>query len=538
MDLAALLKNPDILLEDIDRLRCEDHLLPFVRRHWKVLEPVVPLCEGWPLEAICEHLEAVTDGEITRLLINVPPGFMKSLLTNCFWPAWEWGPQKLMHHRFVTFSYAASLTERDNGRFRDLLISPQFQNLWGKQFKLTKVGETKIQNNRTGWKFASSIGGVGTGERGNRILLDDPHNIKEGESDAVRQETCRWFRESMSNRLNDVSRDAIVIIMQRVHEADVSGEILSAGLGYEHLMIPMEWDQRRYVTSIGWTDPRQDDDDLAWPDRFPPKVVSDLKRDLGEYGYAAQYQQMPAPRGGGILKRGWWRRWDENECRTHGVPINHYPGFDYVIASLDTAYTERQENDYSALTVWGLWKDRRGVGRLMLTAAWEERLHLHDLVQRCLDTCRQMKVDRLLIEAKAAGHSAAQEIRRLMFDEIRSKMIGNLPTTLSSFGVELINPRGMDKVARAYSIAPLFEEGLIWAPGYEDGTWREWADKVITECAVFPKAAHDDLVDSVTQAIRYLRNIGLAERSLEAETRVKQSLQFKGRAAQQPLYPS
>lgn len=538
MDLATLLRSSDSILEEVDRFRCEEHLLPFVRRHWHVLEPQTQLQEGWPLEAICEHLEAVTAGQINRLLINVPPGFMKSLLTNVYWPAWEWGPKYLKHYRYVTFSYAASLTERDNGRFRDVLLSRQFQDLWGKQFKLTKVGETKIQNNQTGWKFASSIGGVGTGERGNRILLDDPHNVKEGESDAVRQETCRWFRESMSNRLNDVSRDAIVVIMQRVHESDVSGEILSAGLGYEHLMIPMEWDQRRYVTAIGWTDPRDDDDELAWTARFPPKVVDDLKRALGEYGYASQYQQMPAPRGGGILKRDWWKRWDEMECLKYGVSADRYPSFEYVIASLDTAYTEKQENDFSAFTAWGLWKDRRGLSKLMMIAAWEERLHLHDLVEKTIASCRQLRVDRLLVEAKAAGHSAAQEIRRLMMDEFRAKTVGPMPSSLSRFGVELINPRGADKVARAYSVAPLFEEGMIWAPGYEDGTWRDWVDMVITECAVFPKGAHDDLVDSLTQAIRYLRNVGLAERPVERDTRVKERLQFKGRSGQTPLYPA
>lgn len=538
MDIADLLANPDAILDQIAKLDCEERLLPFVRRHWRVLEPVATLVEGWALDAVCEHLEAVTAGHITKLLINVPPGFMKSLLTNVFWPAWEWGPKGLTHHRYVTFSYAASLTERDNGRFRDLLVSPEFQRLW--QVKLTKVGEVKIQNNRTGWKFASSIGGVGTGERGDRILLDDPHNVKEGESDPVRQETCRWFRESMSNRLNDIIHGATVVIMQRVHEADVSGEILTAGLGYEHLMIPMEWDRRAYTTSIGWRDPRAEDDvenALAWPERFPQVAVDDLKKALGEYGYAAQYQQLPAPRGGGILRRDWWRRWDETESLGHGIPKGHYPHFDYVVASLDTAYTEKQENDYSAMTVWGLWRDRKGLSRLMLMFGWHERLALNDLVTKVIGTCRKHRVDRLLIEAKASGQSAAQEIRRLMYDEIRSRTVSPMPTT-AAFGIELINPRGGDKVARAHSVTALFEEGLIWAPGFDDGTFRDWAELVVAECAVFPKGAHDDLVDSVTQAIRYLRNVGLAERPIERETRIKEKLMFKGRSSSQPLYPA
>lgn len=532
VDIEELLKNPDALFRELDRVDCEEHLLPFVRRHWKVLEPEAPLVEGWPLEAICEHLEAVTRGDIKRLLINVPPGFMKSLLTNVFWPAWEWGPQHKEHLRYVTFSYAASLTERDNNRFRDLLISHEFQSIWGNRFKLTKVGETRVQNNRTGWKFASSVGGVGTGERGDRIILDDPHNVKEQESEAIRSETVRWFRESMSNRLNNISKGAIIVIMQRVHEADVSGEILTVGMGYEHLMIPMEWDGRRYTTSIGWTDPRTEDDDLAWPERFPPDSVDQLKIDLGPYGYPSQYQQVPAPRGGGYLKREWWTAWDEDAAKEHGVKPDHFPGCDYVIASLDTAYTEKQENDYSAMTVWGIWRDRRGQSKLMLLHAWKERLTLPDLVRKAIEECRKYKVHRLLIEAKASGISAAQEIRRMLAEENRANRLSKG----FDFGVELINPKGADKVARLVSVTNLFVDGLIYAPGYKDGSWREWVEMVISECAIFPRGAHDDLVDSLTQALRYLRDIGLAERPIEATTRAKERLMFRGQKPG-PLYP-
>ena len=173
-------------------------LLQFVKDFWHVLEPETKFVDGWPLEVICRHLEAVTAGEINRLLINVPPGFMKSLLTDVFWPAWEWGPMNLEHMRYVTFSYSSSLTERDNQRFGDLICSEEYQELYGDRVQVKKRGEKIVSNARTGWKLASSIGGVGTGQRGNRIILDDPHNVKEAESDTVRQEAVRWFREAMS----------------------------------------------------------------------------------------------------------------------------------------------------------------------------------------------------------------------------------------------------------------------------------------------------------------------------------------------------
>ncbi len=148
------------------------------------------------------------------------------------------------HLRYVTFSYSSTLTERDNGRFRDLMMSPEFQTLWGERFNLKKIGETLVSNDKTGWKLATSVRGVGTGQRGNRVIFDDPHNVKEAESDAVRGETVRWFEEGMENRLNDLKHDAIVVIMQRVHEMDVSGAIINNG-DYVHLFIPMEYEHGR-----------------------------------------------------------------------------------------------------------------------------------------------------------------------------------------------------------------------------------------------------------------------------------------------------
>src|SRR5580658_1651982 len=164
-------------------------LYAFVKYFWHILEPGTQFVDGWPIEAICEHLEAVTFGEIRLLLINIFPGAMKSLLVDVFWPAWEWGPQELGHLRYVAFSYSSSLTERDNAKFRDLITSGEYKAMYGEAVTARKTGETKVTNTKQGWKLASSVSGVGTGERGDRVVLDDPHNVKESESDAVREET-------------------------------------------------------------------------------------------------------------------------------------------------------------------------------------------------------------------------------------------------------------------------------------------------------------------------------------------------------------
>lgn len=494
-------------------------LLSFVKYFWHVLEPGTTFVDGWPLEAICEHLEAVTFGEIQNLLVNVPFGFMKSLLTDVFWPAWEGGPMKMPHLRYVAFSYSASLTERDNGKYRDLILSVDFQMMYGDVVKVRKTGETKVSNFQHGWKLASSVGGVGTGERGDRIILDDAHNIKESESETVRNETVRWFRESMSSRLNNMEKSAIVIIMQRVHESDVSGVILDMELPYVHLCIRMEfvWDADEngepYANEIGWVDPRwrPDPDEcegvLAWPERFSENVVEKLKITLGPYSYAGQAQQTPEARGGGILKRHFWQPWE-----------GKFPAFSYIFASLDGAFTEDETNDPSALSIWGVFENEVGHNRAMLISAWRKYLEFEgqrlkpeagetqrDFMERQMQewgliewtahTCTYWKVDRLLIEAKASGISASQSLQK----RYRNR----------NWSVELVDPKG-DKMARAIAVQPTFAQKMIYAP-WMGTEWREWARMVIDECAVFPFGKHDDLADTCTQATKHLRDLGLLE---------------------------
>lgn len=541
-------------------------LIAFIRHFWSILEPETKFVDGWALWSICEHLEAVTFGEITRLLINVPPGFAKSIIVDCFWPAWEWGPMNKAHLRYVAFSYSASLTERDNGKFRDLITSEGFQALYGDRVQLRNKTTIKVFNTKTGWKLASSVGGVGTGERGDRVILDDPHNVKESESEQVRGETVRWFRESLSSRFNDLETGTLVVIMQRVHEDDVSGTILALELDYCHLMIPMEYEWLRQTdgegnpieTDIGWTDPRYDergadfcDGALAWPERFSEVALERTKKEVGPYAWASQYQQAPAPRGGGIFQRDWWQLWE---------PGTHH--FDFVIASVDGAFTEKEENDPSAMTVWGIRRDEV-TERPQIVLVWAWRKHLKfsgprlerltktavidgqtwhpDIVlpgmdrteitrrnrlykRRCAaqwglvewiaDTCEERKVDLLLIEGKASGISAAQEL-------------GNR-YRVRKWGIQVEQVKG-DKVARALAAQPTFSQGLVHAPDFE------WAEMVIDEMATFPKSKHDDLTDSATQAINYLRRVGLAQSEEEAAAQAIEPLLHKSKM--KPLYP-
>lgn len=518
-------------------------LMAFVRYHWSILEPETPLVDGWALWAICEHLEAVTYGEITRLLINVPPGFMKSLLVDVFWPAWEWGAIGKASIRYVTFSYSATLTERDNNRFSDLLTSDRYLRLWSANVTPAKTGQQRVTNTQKGWKLASSVGGVSTGERGDRVILDDPNNVKDAESVIVRNETIRWFRESMSNRLNNLETGVIVIIMQRVHEDDVSGAILSLGLDYCHLMIPMEYDSSRALddngelitTQIGWVDPRcvptapeTNDGELAWPERFPDAVVERTKVEVGPYAYAGQYQQRPAPRGGGIIETAWWQVYETHD--------NKYPPFELVVASVDSAFTSNQQNDPTGMTVWGVWY-KEGKRRLMLMDAWRKHLafsgvrtpYMQDeskaayarrtqptwgLLEWIQHTCERWKVDKLLIEGKASGLSAAQELQNRYGRQ--------------DWSTQLCPVKG-DKVARCLAVQSVFSQLGIYAP------IRDWSDMVINEMAVFPAGKYDDLTDSSTQAIKWLRDNGMAPTDEEFLFMQNEELMLKPKL--KALYP-
>jgi len=499
-----------------EKAAAENSLIAFIRQAWHIVEPGQHYIHGWHIDCLAEHLEAVTNGEINRFLANVPPGAMKSLLVSVFWPAWEWGPRNLAHYRYIGASHAQSLAIRDATKMRRLVSSDWYQSRWGDRVKLTRDvnAKTKFENEATGFREATAADTI-TGSRGDRVIIDDPHSVSSAASDAERASTIEWFLEAVPTRLNNPVSSAIVVIMQRLHEEDVSGVIIDKELGYTHLLLPMEYDPAlSFYSGISFEDPRTEEGELLFPERFPREVVERDKRVMGSYAVSGQFQQSPAPRGGGIIKREHWQLWDDAEAQLHGCKAGTYPPFEYVVASLDTAYTEKEENDPSALTVWGVWIDRHEHRRLMLVSAWTERLELNALVDRAAATCTKFKCDRLLIEAKASGLSVAQEIRRLYGRE--------------NWSVQTFNPGNADKVARAYAVQGLFESGLIYAPN------RLWAETVINQCSIFPKGKHDDLVDTVTMALHHLRLINMAELPSEQTMIIEDSI--RDWKQPQPLY--
>lgn len=489
----------DMIRKERDRRNASASLYEFVKQSWHVVEPGVKFIESWHIKEICEHLEAVTSGDIRRLLINIPPRHSKSTIVSVMFPAWEW--LTTPEEKYLCASYSGNLSIRDNLKTRRLIQSPWYQERWGHLFSLAgdQNAKQRFENNQTGYRIATSVGGTATGEGGSRLLLDDPHGAQDAQSDTMRESALEWFDMVWSTRLNDPKRDAMITIMQRLHERDISGHILEDIGGWEHICIPAEWDGKKRTTVLGGYDPRKTVGELICPERFGEDEVTRLKQLLGTYGSSGQLQQDPTPNEGGILKTKYFQLWPADK----GLPQ-----FEYILQSYDCAFTEKTTGDPTACTVWAVftYNGRRNV---MLIDAWDEHLSYPELRTRAIKDWtteygginkdnpfnRARRPDRVLVEAKASGQSLLQDLR------------------LAKVPAVGYNPGMADKVSRAHQAAPTLELELLWVPesGKNRGHMVSWAQPFIKQLSKFPVAEHDDYVDTFTQAIIYLKNDGWFE---------------------------
>lgn len=458
----------------LNKLTSEDSLINFAEVMWPVIEPGRDFVRGWAIEAICEHLEAVSRGEIRKLLINVPPGLMKSLSTNVLWPAWEWGPRNRPDLRYIGASYSQDLTIRDNRRCRQIIESPMYQALWGDRVQLVSDQNAKVRydTSKRGFKIATSIGGVATGERGDRFVIDDPHNVKTAESETKLEEVAQWFTEVVPTRVNDINLSAFVVIMQRVHERDVSGLILAQELGYEHLELPMEYEpSRKCFTGIGFEDPRTEEGELLFPERFDEVGVRDLKRTLsawgGQYAVSGQLQQRPTPRGGGMFKV------DKEEVMRRALDVAPKGG--RPVRGWDIAGSTRKKSPFTASVRMKIVRDT-----IYIEDVTRERKEIEEAEQHIEDTARE---DRMAVDQdlpQDPGQSGKSQKRAL------AKRLAGLSFSFS--------PETGSKEDRAIPFASQWNAGnvvLIKGP---------WNDAYLAELSSFPRGEYKDQVDASSRA--------------------------------------
>jgi predicted phage terminase large subunit-like protein len=385
-------------------------------------------------------------------------------------------------------SYGATLAEVAAVKMRRLVMGPWYQEHWGGRVKILsdQASRSDFGNSAGGERISNSIEGGILGRGGDIQIIDDPHKVKGAESDVERESTLTAMREGLPTRITDPRISARILVMQRLHAADATDYALNNWREPRHTMLPMRFDPDRACE----VDVREEDGELLWPLVWTDEAVDSESAELGTYGTAGQLQQSPIPRGGGIIATEQWQLWEGDD----------YPPFGTCVASLDTAYKIKQEADYNALTVWaGFAHPESGKPKVMLRDAWRARLSLSDLVARVVKTCRDHKVDVLLIEDASRGLDVQDEIYQLIGKrEIRIILI----------------PPAADKAARLMSTEPLFSNSIVYAPD------REWAQDVIDEVSVFPRGRHDDYVDSTSQALNYLRRTGVAVRREEHDEEV------------------
>ena len=493
----------DCSLQELERYALLEDYHRFIRKSWNVMDPGVPFIDGMPIEAVTDHVQALMEGTLgTRnLLINIPPRCMKSTSVSVALVPWVWAHPEWAHLKFLYTSYAGDLSMRDSVKARRLIKSPWYQERFGGVYQLTGDQNVKgrFDNNQNGTRLATSVGGGGTGEGGDVIICDDPHNAAEAESDAVREGTVTWWRETMSTRGNNPNTVKRIIVMQRLHEADLSGYVLANELeDYTHLCLPMRYEAKVQVPGVRFVDPRSKDGQLLWPERFNEAEVAKLERNLGSYGAAGQLQQRPAPRGGGLIKEAWLQLWPARK---------ELPPFKYILQSYDTALTDKTYSDDTAATVYGVF-EYGGVNCAMVLDAWDEKMTYSPLRRRILEEWKATygarkdddlqpgrRSDQVIIENKGSGISILQDLQAARVPAIS------------------YNPGKADKTARVMQVLPLLELEVLYVleSRKEPGQPVTWVRKAIKQWTMFPSGAHDDYVDTLTQAIIYLRDIGMLD---------------------------
>lgn len=439
-------------------------------------------------------------------MVNMPPRTSKSIITSVFLPCWEWTIDPSL--QYLTASYALQLSTRDCLRSRRVIESPWYQERWGHVYGFSFDERTKriYSNNRGGKRIALATASATTGEGGDRIVIDDPHNASEAESEVIRLATHDWFDNAVSNRLNNPDTGAIIINGQRTHADDLFAHIertFDKGTLVK-LVLPNEFERkRRCITlhprtkAVLFKDPRKIDGELLCAGRISADATKRLKRTMKQT-YGLQYQQDSKTGAGGILERKKWQLWQ-------GEP----PLVDYILTAVDSAYEEGKENDFSARTDWGIFKHHplvtledgtvaRGRARMsiILLGAWRGKKAFPELKRRMIRHYRKIKPDYMLIEKKASGISLIQELKEAGVRGLRGVSLDHGGRTK------------LDKVARAHLASVVLDDDLVY---YVD---RDWAEVVIDECSAFPNGTNDDYVDTCLMAwvfLRRLHEVGLWE---------------------------
>lgn len=460
----------------------------FVKGAWHIIEPHTRFKPNWHIEALCEPLTAVSRGELRNLIINVPPGSMKSILATVMFPAWEWTSRPWL--RYVTGSYADDLAEELSRKSRDIILSAWYQTLWPHvQLRADNNSKGEYMTTEGGLRLSTSPTGGVTGRHGDRLIIDDPIKPMEVVGELQLQKVTEWYDATLSTRAGDPTQFTEIIIMQRLHEQDLVAHVQQYA-DWEMVVLPERFMPNHPFRWKG--DIRTVEGELLWPEQVDDRASALRRTKLGSHYAAAQLDQLPAAREGGLLKRMWWRYFDPDLIHT---PLKLE--LQRLVSSWDTTFKEKTSSDYVVGQVWGV----RGADRFLLRSlrmkmdfgSTKRAIKEFDAWMRT--TWPYLPVEHL-IEKSANGVKVIEQLQR--------EIPGVKPQVAD-----------VDKYLRAEAAQPVLEAGNCFLPGapnpmrsdYDPAQTPAWVQEFVEECVKFNRGAHDDQVDTWSQAMNYLNTL-------------------------------
>src|SRR6266571_2717587 len=450
----------------------------FMHRAFCELNPSVPFLHNWHNELIAAKLEACRSGELTRLIINMPPRSLKSHAAAVAFPAFLLGHNPSA--QIICSSYGEELAYKHSLDCRNLMSSQWYKSLFPTRLSSQKLSAQEFATTQNGFRLATSVGGMLTGRGADFVIIDDALKPEEALSETQRKAVNEWFSHTLYSRLNNKSTGCIVIVMQRLHEDDLIGHVLEQE-EWHLVRLPAiaEQDETHTIqTPYGTKTVKRKAGEALHPAREPLAVLERLRLTIGEYNFSGQYQQQPAPLGGGMVKAEWFKTY---------VPGEQPSSFDLVFQSWDTANKSTELSDFTVCTTWGL-KEKR----LYLLHVYRERLEFPDLKRAVVRRAAEHQAGTILVEDKASGTQLIQDLIREGLD-----------------GLTRYEPK-MDKTMRLHSVTSTIENGFVYLP--REATWL---GEYLHELTTFPFGKYDDQTDSTSQALDWIKSgipcLGLIE---------------------------
>jgi len=481
-EVAKYIKLLDVLPKDsphIDKIiellradkieRCKENFMPFVGEMWS------SFISGRHHKIMADAFERVANGELKRLIINMPPRHTKSEFASFLFPAWFLG--KFPEKKIIQTAHTAELAVGFGRKVRNLVNTEGYQEIFPTKLSSDSKAAGRWNTHAGGDYFAIGVGGAVTGKGADVLIIDDPHSEQEAMqgSPDVYDRVFEWYGSGPRQRLQPGG--SIIIVMTRWSKKDLTGQILANSMKRDG----DEWEVIEFPALLPSGNP-------LWEEFWSKKELEAIKAEIPVSKWEAQYQQNPTSEEGAIIKREMWKIWDKEEP----------PTCDYIIQSWDTAFEKHSRADYSACTTWGVFYkvnvDGREIANIILLDAFKERMEFPELKQKAKEMYMEWEPDSLIIEKKAAGAPLIYELRQL-----------GIPLQ------EYTPSKGSDKIARVNAISDMFASGFVWCPA------TRWAEEVMEDCAAFPNGEHDDIVDSTSQALLRFRKGGFVRLTSDAD---------------------